>query len=168
MWTCGKGKGLAVFGVIKGQIAFYWSCVNAINTDQHKGGHKCWNPMGKSHWDLILYFYFYFFHFHFGLFYYVFYCCLLSKFYSKISNKTNKKKRSDETQCDHIHLLDATVGSSCPTLVAVSPQAHTPHPNPRPSHHPPLPLPPVLTQTQLGGTEIVAVCNAVSGAIRGC
>ena len=27
---------------------------------------------------------------------------------------------------------------------------------------------PTLTQTQLGGTEIVTVCNAVSGAIRGC
>lgn len=36
-----------------------------------------------------------------------------------------------------------------------------------PSPTPTLPCP-VLTQTQLGGTAIVAVCNAVSGAIRGC
>lgn len=34
-----------------------------------------------------------------------------------------------------------------------------------PHHAPALP---VLTRAQLGGKEIVAVCNAVSGAIRGC
>ena len=46
----------------------------------------------------------------------------------------------------------------------LSSSTHPPPPNPTPTSL----ACPVLTQTQLGGAGIVAVCNAVSGAIRGC